>query len=78
MDVSKEEDVDLLIEYTLRTYESLDILVNNAGVMDNFTPVEDVTNDLWEKVIGVNLNGPFYTCRSAVKIFLEKGSGNII
>ena len=77
-DVSKEADVDLLIDYTLQTYETLDILVNNAGVMDSFTPVEEVSNELWEKVMGVNLNAPFYTCRRCVKIFLEKQSGNII
>lgn len=78
MDVSKENDVRLLIAYLLRTYGGLDILVNNAGIMDAFTPVDDVSNQLWEKVIGVNLNGPFYTCREAVKIFLKKQSGNII
>ena len=78
IDVSKEKDVILLMKYVLKTYEGLDILVNDAGVMDSFTPVGDVSNDLWEKVIGVNLNGPFYTCRGAVKIFLKKESGNII
>ncbi|HZX58577.1 MAG TPA: glucose 1-dehydrogenase [Mucilaginibacter sp.] len=77
-DVSREADVKVLIDFTLQSYETLDILVNNAGVMDNFTPVGDVSNKLWEKVMGVNLNAAFYTCRSAVKIFLKKKSGTIV
>ena len=77
-DIADEEDVNLLIDYTLRTYHSLDILVNNAGIMDNFTPVEDVSNELWDKVMAVNLKGPFYTCRKSVKIFMEQGAGIII
>lgn len=77
-DVSKVEDVNLLVDYTLRTCGTLDILVNNAGVMDSFTPVAEVTDELWNKVLGVNLNGPFYASRSATKVFLERGSGNII
>jgi len=78
LDVSKEGDVQQLMDYTMKTREALDILVNDAGIMDSFTPAGEVSNKLWEKVIGVNLNGPFYACRSALKIFLEKGSGNII
>jgi len=78
MDVSNEEHVKGMIKYVMQTYNGLDILVNNAGIMDSFTPVEDVSNALWQKVMGVNLNGPFYTCREAIKIFHRKGSGNII
>jgi len=77
-DVSIEKEVDLLMDHILKTYQKLDILVNNAGVMDNFTPVADVSTDLWNRVMGVNLNGPFYTCRKAVNLFLKQGSGNII
>ena len=77
-DISRDADINLLMDFTLRTYSRLDILVNNAGVMDSFTPVAEVSDELWEKVMGVNLNGPFYACRSAVKLFLKQGSGVII
>ncbi len=73
-----EEDIETMINFAVRTYGSLDILVNNAGVMDNFQPVGEVDNALWDRVMNINLNGPFKAMRSAVKIFLEKGSGNII
>nr|WP_121272018.1 SDR family oxidoreductase [Pedobacter schmidteae] len=77
-DISKLQDVKSLIDYTLNKYKSIDVLVNNAGIMDDFAPVEDVSNESWEKIIGVNLNGPFFTCRAIVKIFKEQKSGVII
>ncbi|HTK19471.1 MAG TPA: SDR family oxidoreductase [Mucilaginibacter sp.] len=78
VDIAKASDVELLIKQTLHVYGTLDILVNNAGIMDNFTPVAEVSDELWSKVICTNLYGPFFTCRSALKIFLQKGGGRII
>ncbi|MBS1532934.1 MAG: glucose 1-dehydrogenase [Bacteroidetes bacterium] len=77
-DVSREDDIKQLIAFTLQNYKTLDILVNNAGIMDNFTPVQDVSDELWNRVMGVNLNAAFYSCRSTIGIFLKKKSGNII
>ncbi|MGE5704174.1 MAG: SDR family oxidoreductase [Clostridia bacterium] len=76
--VAKEEDVQNMIDTAVGTYGSLDILVNNAGIMDNFTPVADISDDLWERVIAVNLTGPFRACRKAVPIMIEQGGGVII
>lgn len=78
VDISAAADVELLIAQTIKTYGTLDILVNNAGIMDNFTPAAEVSDELWTKVIGTNLNGAFFTCRSVLKLFLQKGSGRII
>ena len=76
--VAKEEDIENMIKMATTKYGTLDILVNNAGVMDNFGPVGEVDNSMWEKVMKVNVDGPFKAMRSAVKIFLEKKSGVII
>lgn len=76
--ISRTADAELLFKQTLNTYGTLDILVNNAGIMDSFTPAADVSDELWSKVMGTNLNGPFFTCRSALKLFLQKGGGRII
>lgn len=77
-DISRAADVDLLLAYTIKTFGTLDILINNAGVMDSFTPADMVSDDLWKHIIGVNLDGPFYTCRGAIRLFLKKGEGRII
>jgi len=76
--VASEEDVKKMVDVAINSYGALDILVNNAGVMDDFSPVADVSNELWNKVIGVNLNGPFYACRVAVPQMLKQGKGVII
>jgi len=76
--MSIEADIDNLINTAVFTYGTLDILVNNAGIMDHFQPVGEVENSMLEKVMKVNFEGPFKAMRSAVKIFLEKGKGNII
>lgn len=78
VDIAKASDAEQLFKQTLNTYGTLDILVNNAGVMDNFTSAAQVSDELWNKVIGTNLNGPFFCCRSALKLFLQKGGGRII
>ncbi len=77
-DMAKEDEIDNMINVAVEKYGTLDILVNNAGIMDNFLPVAEVDNQMWEKVMKVNLEGPFKAMRSAIKIFLAKGSGNII
>jgi NAD(P)-dependent dehydrogenase (short-subunit alcohol dehydrogenase family) len=46
--------------------------------MDNFQPVSELDNNTWEKVMKINVEGPFKSMRSAIKIFLTKGKGNII
>jgi len=76
--VAKEEDIENMIKVATSSFGTLDVLVNNAGIMDHFAPVGEVDNSMWEKVMAVNVDGPFKAMRSALKIFLAKGSGNII
>ncbi|OJF16475.1 MAG: 3-ketoacyl-ACP reductase [Bacillaceae bacterium G1] len=76
--VAQEDDVRRLIDTAVETYGTLDILVNNAGIMDNFVPAADLTDELWEKVLAVNLYGPMRTIRKALPIFTGKKSGVII
>ena len=77
-DVSKESDVKEMIDTAVKSYGGIDILVNNAGVMDDFTPAADVTNELWRRVMGVNVDGVMFACRLAIPIMMQKGSGVIV
>lgn len=77
-DVSDQEQVKRLIHAALIEFGSIDILVNNAGIMDDFTPLESVSDGLWEKVMAVNVNGPFYASRLAIAEMLKQGKGVII
>ncbi len=76
--VTKEQDIQNMIDVAVSAYGTLDILVNNAGIMDNFVPAGEVTDELWEKVFAVNVTGPMRAIRKGLPIFLKKGSGVII
>ena len=76
--VAVEADIHKLIKAALNSYGTLDILVNNAGIMDDFSPIGDVKDDLWDRVFEVNVKGVMRATRQAMPIFLEKGAGTII
>jgi NAD(P)-dependent dehydrogenase (short-subunit alcohol dehydrogenase family) len=77
-DVSNEKDVEKLIRSAMERFENIDILVNNAGILDDFIPIDRIQNKHWERILGVNLNGPFYTMRAAMPVMLKQGHGNIL
>lgn len=77
-DMAKEQDIDMLFDTALTAYSSVDILVNNAGVMDQFDPVGDVNNSTWERVMAINVTGPFKAMRKAVQLMLTAGKGSIV
>ncbi|MFJ9241337.1 SDR family NAD(P)-dependent oxidoreductase [Streptomyces sp. NPDC101776] len=56
----------------------LDAVVNCAGTSPHFTRSERVTDEDWQQVIDVNLQGTFYCCREAGKVMLEQRSGSIV
>lgn len=76
--VAKEQDIQTLIDSAVAEYGTLDILVNNAGIMDNFEAAADIEDDSWERIFSINTTGVMRATRKALKVFLEKNSGNII
>ncbi|TGE34956.1 SDR family oxidoreductase [Desulfosporosinus fructosivorans] len=76
--VTKEEDIQNLIDTTVKTYGTVDILVNNAGIMDNMAAAADVTDELWDRVFAVNTTSVMRATRKVLSIFLTKGAGVII
>lgn len=77
-DVTRTADVDAMVCSALDRFGRLDILVNNAGVMDAFLPVGEVTDEVWRRVLDVNLTGPMQLCRAAVRHMLGAGGGSIV
>lgn len=77
-DVSKRETNEEMIQTAVSTFGKLDVLVNNAGIMDDFVPVSELTDELWDKVISVNLYGPMTAMRKAVQVMLEQETGGCI
>ena len=69
---------DELVARAVREFGRLNILCNNAGVLDRLTPVADVSDELWDQVMGVNVTAPMMLCRRAIPIMLEEGGGVIL
>lgn len=65
-DVTVRSDAERMIATAIERFGKLDVLVNNAGVMDRFLPVGELTDELWNKVIAVNLTAPMLLCRAAL------------
>ena len=51
--------IDRLVEVAYGAFERVDILVNNAAISPLYDTPEDLTEELWDKTLGVNLKGPF-------------------
>jgi NAD(P)-dependent dehydrogenase (short-subunit alcohol dehydrogenase family) len=73
-DVSDESSTQELVASTVAKFGKLDILVNNAGIMDVFDPVGSCSKETWDRVLAVNLTGPFLASKAAVNQFLKQGT----
>jgi NAD(P)-dependent dehydrogenase (short-subunit alcohol dehydrogenase family) len=74
-DIQKQEDIDAVVDFAVSKYGKLDIVVNNAGVMDEMLPADELTDEIWDKVIGINLTALMRLTRSALKVMLPAESG---
>jgi NAD(P)-dependent dehydrogenase (short-subunit alcohol dehydrogenase family) len=70
--------LDALVEEVYRDFGRVDVLVNNAGMSPVYDKLSDVTEELFDKVIAVNLKGPFRLCALVGERMLETGGGSII
>lgn len=76
--VANEEAVKAMVKLATDTYGSLDILVNNAGILDNFTPAGELSTQLWDRMIAINLTGPFIAAREAINVMEQQEKGGVI
>ncbi len=76
-DVTSETEVSKAVEEVVRKFGRIDILVNNAGI-SRHKPIEEMTLEIFEEVIKVNLTGTFLCCRAVTPIMKKQGRGKII
>lgn len=77
MDVSDPESVERTIDTVIKDCGRLDFVINNAGI-DYTKPVEEMTFDEWDRVISVNLRGPFMISKTVFPHMKKNGSGHIV
>jgi NAD(P)-dependent dehydrogenase (short-subunit alcohol dehydrogenase family) len=77
LDVTRVAEVDALIATIVRDHGRLDILMNAAGILDSGS-VGDTEDDVWNRVLAVNLTGTFNCCRAAIRVMRVGGGGSIV
>ena len=77
LDVTRTESVDAAVAAAAETFGTLDVLVNVAGTI-NPQPSQEVTDQDWDDLIGVHLDGTFRCCRAAGRAMERQESGSIV
>ncbi|HEX5499555.1 MAG TPA: SDR family NAD(P)-dependent oxidoreductase, partial [Thermomicrobiales bacterium] len=77
-DVARSDDVRAVIETTLAEEGRLDALVNDAGIPGPHGPIDELTEDDWDRVLAVNLGGVFRFVKHAVPALEASGRGAIV
>jgi 3-oxoacyl-[acyl-carrier protein] reductase len=77
-DVSDADAVERVVERTVDELGGIDVLHNNAGIAQESTPVEDVTEETWDRVHAVNLKSAFLGAKYAVPHMKSAGGGVIL
>lgn len=77
-DMLIKDQAEGIITEAVKRFGKLDILINNAGVMDDFSPVGEFRDEVYDIVMKLNLEAPFYSMRKAIIEFEKQGGGNII
>ena len=76
-DISKEEEIKKMVEYTIKKYKKIDILINNAGI-DKIQLSTEVTKKDWDEIINTNLYGTFYITQQVTKNMIQNKKGKVI
>jgi len=77
-DVSKEADVQALIEKTMARYGQLDIAFNNAGVDQETTPLPEQTEASYDRIMDINVKGVWLSLKHEIPAMLKNGGGAIV
>ena len=77
-DVSRWADMDHLVSETVRHFGKLDIMVNNAGVLDGYVTCLETSEELFDRILAINLKGVFFGCKRALTEMVKAGYGKII
>jgi 3-oxoacyl-[acyl-carrier protein] reductase len=74
-DVSDSASVQAAAAAATQTFGQVDVVFNNAGILDDFLPVLETSEELWQRVIAVNLTGMFLVAKALLPQMVERGSG---
>jgi len=77
-DVRKANELDAAVSAAVRELGALDIMVNNAGILDGYFDVDELDEEVWRRVLDIDLTGVFLGCKRALREMLPRGAGRIV
>ena len=77
-DVTKEDDVQSLVEETVKVYGRLDYAFNNAGIEEMMTPLVEQTSDTFDQIMNVNVKGVWLSMKYEIPEMIRSGGGGAI
>ncbi len=77
LDVTDVAEIDSVVAAIDAEYGGIDILVNNAAIFD-MAPINDITEESYERVLGINLKGALFTMKAVSNVMIKRGRGGKI
>jgi NAD(P)-dependent dehydrogenase (short-subunit alcohol dehydrogenase family) len=77
-DVTRAEDIEAALERTIEELGRLDFAFNNAGVEQPIMPAADLSEEAWDRIIGIDLRGVFLCMKYEIPLMLKQGGGVIV
>lgn len=78
IDVSNKNSVEEGVKNAIEKYGQIDILSNTAGILDDYKPTLDTTEELWDRIMGINLKGVYHMTNAVLPHMLKKEKGVIV
>ena len=77
-DVTKKAEIQAVVDKALETYGQIDILYNGAGIHDGYDNAVELEEDLYDKLMAINLKAPYLASKMVIPHFIKQGRGAII
>src|SRR5215207_9842496 len=77
-DVTRAEDVRSVLDRTIETFGRLDVAFNNAGVEQEKAATAELAEEVWDRVVDIDLRGVFLCMKHEIPLMLEQGGGAIV
>ena len=77
-DVTDADNVGAMVATALAAFGRVDILVNNAGILPPMKPFDEISDEEWDRVLGVNVKGQWQCCKAVAPGMRDRGYGRIV
>lgn len=78
IDVSSKTSVEEAVQKGLEKYGAIDVLSNTAGILDGYAPTLETSEELWDKILNINLKGVYYVTNAVLPQMIKRSGGVVI